>query len=47
MDLKKSASLYNARTLRNTLIENEIAYEKKYGTSMFPAVVINNQTFRG
>ena len=47
MDLKKSDALYNTKTLRNSLIEKEIEYEKNYGTSMFPAVVINNQTFRG
>lgn len=47
MNMKEQSSLYNNPSLKNTLLDKEIAYEEKYGTSLFPAVVINNQTFRG
>jgi hypothetical protein len=29
------------------LIDKEIKYFEKYGPQLFPAIVINNQTFRG
>jgi len=29
------------------LIDKDLAYWKKYGSNLFPSVVINNQTFRG
>ena len=47
MDIQGSTSLYNSPSLKNSLIDKEVEYEEKYGTSLFPAVVINNQTFRG
>ena len=33
--------------LKIDLIENERSYYDKYGPNVYPAVVINNQTFRG
>jgi len=33
--------------MSNTLIDKELEYFKNYGPQIFPAVVINNQTFRG
>jgi hypothetical protein len=29
------------------LIEEEIEYHSNYGTTLFPSIVINNQTYRG
>jgi len=29
------------------MIDNDIKYWSKFGSSLFPSVVINNQTFRG
>jgi hypothetical protein len=29
------------------LIDNDFKYWAKYGTSLFPSIVINNQTYRG
>ncbi len=31
----------------NTLIDSEIEYWKTYGTGIYPAVVVNNRTYRG
>ena len=33
--------------LKISLIDSERTYYEKYGPNIFPAVVINNQTFRG
>jgi hypothetical protein len=33
--------------LSNTLIDHELSYFDSFGPKIFPAVVINNQTFRG
>jgi hypothetical protein len=33
---------WNDPQLVNALIENERSYHNKYGTSLFPAIVINN-----
>ena len=38
---------YNDYGIVNNLIEQERSYHNKYGTSLFPAIVINNQTYRG
>lgn len=31
----------------NTLIDEDITYWKKYGSGVFPSIVINNKTYRG
>lgn len=31
----------------NSLIDRDIEYWSKYGTSLFPSIVINNSTYRG
>ena len=31
----------------NTLIDKDIAYWAKYGSNLFPSIVINNSTYRG
>ena len=33
--------------IQNPLLDSEMAYYRDYGTVIFPAIVINNQTFRG
>jgi len=34
-------------SIENSLLDSEMAYYREYGTVLFPAIVINNQTFRG
>lgn len=34
-------------TTNNTMIDKDLKYWAKYGSNLFPSVVINNQTFRG
>ena len=36
----------NANT-NNTIIDEEIHYWQKYGSGIYPAIVINNRTYRG
>ena len=31
----------------NTIIDEEITYWRKYGSGIFPAIIINNKTYRG
>ena len=31
----------------NTMIDKDIEYWDKYGSSLFPSIVINNSTYRG
>jgi len=31
----------------NTLLEDDLVYMRKFGTGLYPSVVINNKTFRG
>lgn len=31
----------------NTIIDEEIAYWKQFGSGIFPSIVINNRTYRG
>jgi len=38
---------WKLHTTNNSMIDNDIKYWSKYGSSLFPAIVINNQTFRG
>ena len=40
-------SKWHEPTTTNHLIESDIEYWADYGTSLFPSIVINNQTFRG
>lgn len=34
-------------TVSNTMIDNDVEYWAKYGSNLFPAIVINNSTYRG
>ena len=36
-----------SKDLTNTFIDQDVEYWAKYGSSLFPSVVINNSTFRG
>jgi len=38
---------YQDEKIVNYLIESEISYHLNYGTSLFPSIVVNNQTYRG
>jgi len=40
-------STWKNHDVNNTLIDKDFKYWAKYGTSLFPSIVINNQTFRG
>lgn len=40
-------STWKNHNVNNTLIDKDFKYWAKYGTSLFPSIVINNQTFRG
>jgi hypothetical protein len=40
-------SAMNDPNLKNKVIDNEIDYYSKYGPHTTPAIVVNNQTFRG
>jgi hypothetical protein len=42
-----SSSDWGASTTNNTIIDAEINYWKKYGSGIYPAIVINNKTYRG
>ena len=43
----KDSNDYQNAAVRNERIEKEKTYHAKYGTQLFPAIVINNQTYRG
>ena len=38
---------WKLHTTNNSLIDKDIKYWSKFGSSIFPSIVINNQTFRG
>lgn len=38
---------WKLHTTNNSMIDNDIKYWSKFGSSLFPSIVINNQTFRG
>jgi len=38
---------WKLHTTNNTFIDKDIKYWSKFGSSLFPSIVINNQTFRG
>lgn len=40
-------SQWNSPTVNNTMIDRDIEYWAKYGTALYPAIVINNYTYRG
>ena len=35
------------KNTNNTIIDQEIEYWKKYGSGIYPSIVINNRTYRG
>lgn len=41
------SKLWQSKDTLNFFIEDEMAYMAKYGPSLFPGIVINNQTYRG
>jgi len=42
-----SDSNWSSPTTNNSIIDDEINYWKKFGSGFYPAVVINNRTYRG
>lgn len=42
-----TASNWSDPNTNNTMIDEEIAYWKTYGSGIYPAIVINNRTYRG
>jgi hypothetical protein len=42
-----SHSDWGSNQTTNYIIDEEIAYWKTYGSGIYPAIVINNRTFRG
>lgn len=43
----EASDLYQSKNLRNTILDKEMEYGKKWGPTTFPGIVINNSTFRG
>lgn len=46
LDSFSNADWGNAKT-NNSIIDEEIEYWQKYGSGIYPAVVVNNRTYRG
>jgi len=42
-----SSSNWEGKTTVNSIIDDEIKYWKLYGSGIYPAIVINNMTYRG
>jgi hypothetical protein len=42
-----SSDQWGSETTNNTIIDQEIEYWKIYGSGIYPAIVINNRTYRG
>lgn len=38
---------WTKESTKNSMIESEIEYWKKYGSGIYPAIVVNNRTYRG
>lgn len=42
-----TGSDWSSISVNNTIIDQEIKYWQKYGSGIYPAIVINNRTYRG